>query len=112
MAVVHGGERLLPKNVNAGFKALANEISDWERQDANAGRGVRTEHDDNSDLLERMADGIDRMVNEPTPVKLHNTDELKAAFVAGAYAAQDSDLGASITDKQFSEGIRYFMEMQ
>jgi protein-disulfide isomerase-like protein with CxxC motif len=61
--------------------------------------------------LEEIRDELRDGFNRATPVKIDNLDAVKAAFVAGALAAQASDAGAAIQGRHFEEGIDFYMAM-
>ena len=64
------------------------------------------------DRLELIETAIGRGNANLTPVDINNSGTLKAAFVAGALAAQTSDAGAESTEGQLSEGIAFYRATQ
>jgi hypothetical protein len=106
------GERILSRADNKTYEAaLENTVSMW-RAGGGAGAGAGADIDsDSAGYLQAIYEALEYGNNNPTPVKVDNTDDFKSGFVAGALAAIKSDAGADIMDDHLSEGVEAIRDL-
>lgn len=104
----HGGERVLPRGLTAGFDRLAHSIQLWSAKGSGAAGTMDSRSSESK--LDAILEAIERGMDSETPVRVTNTGDFHRGFVAGALAAQASEAGAEIMDDHISEGIRYYRE--
>lgn len=110
LSMVHGGERVLPRSLNASFESLSKSIDAWSGRatgvsTAGADRTLEARHTE--DLLERIASGIERQHTEPTPVDINNMSDMQRTFITGFMAGLESDASTEVLDRKMAEGVRF-----
>jgi hypothetical protein len=99
------GERVLTEEQNSNFEQL---VRAWSPS-GGAGGDTRLDSSGIEDRLYRIETAIKDGFAKPSPVTIDNTEDMARVGRDTALAAQASDAGAAISEKQVTEGLGFHM---
>lgn len=110
--ILQGGERVLPRSLNAGFERLASSIELWSAKGSGGGGSAGFDGSALASKIDQLIEAVERGNANPTPVDINNIDALKTVVAVGSFAMLKSEAGQDVLDEALAEGIRFVNELQ